>query len=264
MTIELITGHAGKPHVSSDDQGAFLAAAFGKDSYVLDGLDTTVQDANTVSITQGNALIQGRHVRVFGAPTEVKIASGQVGQKRYDIIYWHYTKNPEGIESIELLVERGTASADSPQIPSVTKGNILSGSEDVQVPFAQILIDGITPKLDKMLVEKWGEIKEYQPRNTYGSCNITIYKYKRIAIMNGTISGITDTELWTDKPIAHIDNKEFLPAILSKGGGTIGNQWWNKTVPVGPEVNEKGDIALSYKLGDKVVSGNFFIIYFTK
>lgn len=264
--IELITGRAGKAHVDSEDIGAFNAGFMGKGSYILDGCEVTTPTANSVQISAGGFVVEGRFVRVTGAGETVSLDSGASSYKRMDLLVAHYKRLSDQTESVVFKIVKGTPvdSSQTPEAPSVPSASILEGNADVQVPFAQILIDGITPKLDKMLVEKWGEIKEYKPRNTYGSCNITIYKYKRIAIMNGTISGITDTELWTDKPIAHIDNKEFLPAMFSKGGGMVGNQWWNKTVPVGPEVNEKGDIALSYKLGDKVVSGNFFIIYFTK
>ena len=91
MAIELVTGYAGSAHISAADDGAFNMGAFGAGKYVFETasqLAASVVNANTVSVAAGDALFEGRHVRLASAET-VSIDNGAQGVKRHDILDRH-------------------------------------------------------------------------------------------------------------------------------------------------------------------------------
>ena len=86
--MELVTGKAGVPHVSSADDGRRIAGEVGAGSYVLQTggrLAPSLVDANTVRFATGDMIVQGRHIGIT-APEDVKVASGTQGKKRMDYI----------------------------------------------------------------------------------------------------------------------------------------------------------------------------------
>ena len=104
--MEIVTGKAGVPHVSSADDGRRIAGEVGTGSYVLQTggkLAPSLVDANTVRIATGDMIVQGRHIGVT-APEDVKVASGSQGKKRMDYICVHYTRDVSG--SSPTLVEK--------------------------------------------------------------------------------------------------------------------------------------------------------------
>lgn len=144
MAIELITGHAGTAHISSADDGAYNAGTAGAGRYILqtaNQLVATMADANTCTIATGDALFDGRHVRLT-SPESVTIDSGTQGQQRHDIVGIAYTISG-GMESAALSVIKGTpaASAVDPDLPT---GNILEGASSAFMPLYRIPLDGIS------------------------------------------------------------------------------------------------------------------------
>ena len=152
--IELITGRAAKAHIDSADIGAFNAGFLGKGSYILDGCKVTTPTANSVNIAAGGFVIEGRYVRVTGAGETVSLDSGASSYKRMDLLVAHYKRLSDDTESVVFEIVKGKPvdSSQTPKAPTVPTASILDGNADVEVPFAQILIDGLAPKLDKMLV----------------------------------------------------------------------------------------------------------------
>lgn len=146
MTVELVTGHAGSAHVSSGDVGWFNAGVFGDGKYVLDTgtqLEATVQNANLVTIGVGDALFEGRHIRV-SATENVSIDNGAQGVGRHDIICLRYEYDSgTGIESASIAVIKGTG-AVNPTDPTIPSGSILSGSSTAYMPLWRIVLDGIS------------------------------------------------------------------------------------------------------------------------
>ena len=72
MTVELITGYAGTPHIGSDDIGAFQAGIVGPGDYALatgNQLKATMSNANTIAVQSGDAVLNGRHVHLTGTTT---------------------------------------------------------------------------------------------------------------------------------------------------------------------------------------------------
>lgn len=150
--MELVTGKAGTPHVSSDDDGHRIAGEIGTESYILDTgyrLAVSLVDSNTVRFSRGDMIVQGRHIRL-AAPEDVNVASGTQGKKRTDYICVHYKRDVAGsrptlVETCEWKVLQGTPGTN-PTTPSVPNGSILNGDADVTVPIASVNFDGLTTK----------------------------------------------------------------------------------------------------------------------
>ncbi|MFR3301933.1 MAG: hypothetical protein ACLTPI_00040 [Bifidobacterium pullorum] len=146
MASELITGFAGRPHVGSDDVGAFQAGILGVGSYVLQTgqqLKATVASANKVTIGTGDLVMNGRHVRMATA-TDLTIQNGSQGQKRNDLIVCRYSKASDGKETATLVVVKGTATSGTPADPSYNKTSILDGASVSDMPLYRIPITNLS------------------------------------------------------------------------------------------------------------------------
>lgn len=158
MTMNLITGKAGAPHITSSDQGAMQAGLVGNGNYLLQGSDgkfpaVTMQSANKALVPVLNLVIEGRYARVTAAET-VTIESGVTGRNRNDLVCVKYTRDSNNIESITLAVLKGTATSGTAADPTVPSGSILNNSGTVWIPIARIPISGITAGTPVMLVKQ--------------------------------------------------------------------------------------------------------------
>lgn len=146
MAIELITGYAGAAHISSADDGAFNIGAFGAGKYVFESankLAASVVSANLISIASGDALFEGRHVRLSSAET-VAIENGAQGVNRNDIICIKYERASEtNVETATLAVIKGTAAATATD-PTIPSGSIAAGASTAYMPLYRVPIHGIT------------------------------------------------------------------------------------------------------------------------
>ena len=147
MTVELITGHAGSAHISAADDGWQNVGAFGNGKYVLDTgthFNAEVQNANLVTIGVGDAMFEGRHVRV-SATENVAIDNGAQGMNRNDIICIKYEYDSgTDVETASLEVVKGTASSSTPSDPTIPSGSILDSDSVAYMPLWRIPITGIT------------------------------------------------------------------------------------------------------------------------
>lgn len=147
MTVELITGYAGTPHIGSDDIGAFQAGIVGPGDYALatgNQLKATMSNANTIAVQSGDAVLNGRHVHLTGTTTAT-VQSGTQGQKRNDLAVLRYTKNTTtGVETCSIVVLKGTPTTDAPADPAHNTGSILDGVATHDMPLYRIPLDGIT------------------------------------------------------------------------------------------------------------------------
>lgn len=148
MSLEIITGKTGEPHIDSEDIGAYNAYTIGKDSYLLNGLDMSITNVNTLHVGTGEILFQGRHVRIKGNGENVAIANGTTGYKRNDILCLKYQKFPQNsdIESISLELVKGTPTTGTPADPAITTGSILNGDTVAYLKLARIVVNGLTPE----------------------------------------------------------------------------------------------------------------------
>ena len=147
MTVELITGYAGTPHIGSADIGAFQAGLVGPGDYALttgNQLKATMSNANTIAVQSGDAVLNGRHVHLTGTTTAT-VQSGTQGQKRNDKVVLRYTKNTTtGVETCSIVVLKGTPTTGAPADPAHNTGSILDGVATHDMPLYRIPINGIT------------------------------------------------------------------------------------------------------------------------
>ncbi len=148
--LHLVTGHAGKTHVTSADHGSFYAALFGSNNYILDKgskFAASIISDNLVKIADGDLLMQGRHARIPDNEfVEVVIPNGTQGYKRRDLIVARYTKDADtGVEEMDLMVLIGEPIAASPKDPAYITGDLIKdGALTNDLPLYRVNLDGTT------------------------------------------------------------------------------------------------------------------------
>ena len=150
--MRIVTGHTGEPHITSNDQMGLHQGILGTGNYVLnvgEKFAATLTNANTVSILDGEGVMQGVHFRVLpGTVDTVVIDNGTTGYNRIDLICARYTKTEgTGIESVEWAVVKGTPTASTPAEPEYNEGDILAGDLVADFPMFKVTITGVNPVL---------------------------------------------------------------------------------------------------------------------
>ena len=148
MALNLITGYAGIPHITSENDGAVNAALYGSERYVLNTGQKFAYEIisnNLIRIKDGYAMNQGRKIGLAISEYEdLTIDNGLQGVKRSDIIVIRYTKNLDtGIESADFVVVKGT-SGDAYKDPALETGNIIQGDSVDDLPLYRVKIDGLS------------------------------------------------------------------------------------------------------------------------
>lgn len=130
MTIELVDGHGGKPHISGEDLGDFKAGILGDAGYVFkraNMLAATLNGSNSITIATGSGIMptSGRHFRVT-APETLTITSGTQGQKRNDLIVVRAKTDEKSttVETATLVVLRGTPTSGTATDPATQAGDL--------------------------------------------------------------------------------------------------------------------------------------------
>ena len=150
--MKIVTGYTGTPHITSNDDQARNQGVFGAGNYVLDTgnkLNAVLTDATTVTLEDGDGVLQGVHFRIEPGMTEVvSISPGTTGYNRIDLICARYTKDAgTGVEDVNLVVIEGTPSASTPSAPSYTAGDILAGDTLAEFPLWKVSFSGLTPTI---------------------------------------------------------------------------------------------------------------------
>jgi hypothetical protein len=147
LTIELVDGKAGVAHISSEDKAIIHQAKFSKSDVVYDwgdAFECSMSSSNRATIGTGCASIQGLDWHITSAES-VTISNGSQGMKRNDIICAHYHRDStSGIETVELVVLKGSPNATAAADPTIPSGKILFGAGDAYMPLWRIPLDGIT------------------------------------------------------------------------------------------------------------------------
>lgn len=150
MALNLVTGRTGTAHVTSDNARAFNSQVFGTGTYLIDygaKFAPTIVDNNTVRIGNGMLIHQGTQMGIdIDSYEDVIIENGLSGYNRNDIIVMRYTKNRNTqIESISLVVMKGTPSNTTPVDPTYTTTNILDGTGlSTDVPICRVRLSSLT------------------------------------------------------------------------------------------------------------------------
>lgn len=207
--LHLVTGYAGKPHVTASDHASLHAALFGENEYVLSRgskMGYTIISNNQIRIADGDILMQGRHIRLNeGSHVDLNVENGQQGMVRNDLVVARYSKNSvTGIEDCNLVVIKGTASAGTATDPEYTTGNIDDNVLLVEMPLYRIrivnlniegldLLCEVLPSVDEQYTEMEGKIvEELQTKTATVTLTASGWVERRQAVR---VSGVTKDNL---------------------------------------------------------------------
>lgn len=143
--MKIVTGRTGKAHVTSADDRVLHQGIWGQDGMFFES-ESAMIDANTFRAMPIDILFQGCLARVLpGEYEDLTIDNGVSGQKRIDLIVARYSIDAEGIESMNLVVLKGTpvTGANTPKVPAYKKGYINKGARIVDMPLWKIPINGL-------------------------------------------------------------------------------------------------------------------------
>ncbi len=157
MSTNLITGYAGKSHITSAGDGAVNAAVLGNGRYVLDIAEKFAYELisnNQIRIKSGYAVDQGRKIELaVNDYEELTIDNGLQGVKRCDLIAITYEKNLEtGIETATINIIKGT-SGDDYTDPEYTAGDIIAGDIKDDFLLYRLKLNGISVEAVEPLFE---------------------------------------------------------------------------------------------------------------
>lgn len=176
--MELVTGRAGSPHITSQQDRQKHQGIWGTGAYILNtgnNLEAVVQSSNNIQIKDGALMSQGALFSVkVGTVDEVTIANGSQGMQRKDVIVARYTYNQgANTENAEWTVVQGTPVASNPQIPQITEGDIQAGDATVDTAVFIVTLDGINitavdvvPEVAPDLEEIKAQLKELNGKMT--------------------------------------------------------------------------------------------------
>lgn len=147
--MHLVTGYAGREHVTAADQGAFHAAMFGSGDFVLGSgnqLAASIVSNNQVRVLDGDIYMQGRFIRLDkDTYIDLVIENGTQGYSRNDLIVARYAEDQAtAIEEVNLVVIKGEAVMENPEDPAYTTGDILVAGDMLHdMPLYRVVIDGL-------------------------------------------------------------------------------------------------------------------------
>lgn len=226
MSVRLITGYTGTEHVTSADDGNLHMGIFGNGSCVLNTgnrLAATMQSSNSVIVSSGDVILQGRHIVVTGN-NELAISNGSQGMKRRDFIVMRYRKDAAtGVESAELAVIEGT-SGSAYSDPKYTAGNLYNGDLIAEFPIYRIDIDGLSAGAPVMLSEPVMSSTDHTEEF------VSDLNKRKDEVRKVVIDGIGST--FVNKVAANV-NATLVNAIASKANATLAKAIGNLMFPVG-------------------------------
>lgn len=200
-TNYLDTGDTGRA-VSAESDGALFAGIFGAEKYVLENgsqFKAEVQSNNIVKISDGDAVMYGRHVRIPANDSAlVTINNGHSGTNRIDLIVFRYTKDSTGKETVDLVVIQGEDSTGTATAPTAVDGNILTGAMQSDFPLYSVELNGINIVKVNPLFNVIGNISKLKEELTELNSNLLNVKAdltkanNNIAIINSNLISIVE------------------------------------------------------------------------
>lgn len=238
MGLHLVTGRSGFEHITPSDHGAFHNALLISGSYVLNTgnkLAASVITNNSIRISDGEFIMQGRHVRLApGEIVNVTIANGAQDYKRNDLIVARYIKDgTTGVESVNFVVIQGTPGTTATD-PAYINGNILNGALTADFPLYRVPLEGLSVgKLVPLF-----EMKDNFDKRINDIVNGTTKVPKAAAADTATratndangkdISGTYETKENVQKILAGIESGETATGNAAALGGETATQWQTK------------------------------------
>ena len=201
-TNYLDTGDTGRA-VSAESDGALFAGIFGSAKYVLENgsqFKAEVQSNNIVKISDGDAVMYGRHVRIPANDSAlVTINNGHAGTNRVDLIVFRYTKDSTGKETVDLVVIQGEDFTGTATAPTAVDGNILTGAMQSDFPLYTVELNGINIVKVNPLFNVIGNISKLKEELTELNSKLTKAN-SEITTTNANLTK-TNTVLENRKPI---------------------------------------------------------------
>lgn len=223
MGAHLITGYAGKEHITSADQGAFNAGIAGTEKYVMETasmFECEQVNSNLIKIHAGDLINQGRHIRIdVNDYVECTIDNGLQGLKRNDLIVMRYSKNKDtDIENAEVLVLKGT-SGETAADPDYLTGDILNGDTEDDFLLYRVKLDGIEVKSVEPLFDTIVPVKKMQD----GTNDMLLERIYPVGSIYMSVNNISPSAFlggkWTQ-----IQNTFLLAAGSSYAAGSTGGE----------------------------------------
>lgn len=207
-TNYLDTGDTGRA-VSAESDGALFAGIFGSAKYVLENgsqFKAEVQSNNIVKISDGDAVMYGRHVRIPANDSAlVTINNGHAGTNRVDLIVFRYTKDSTGKETVDLVVIQGEDFTGTATAPTAVDGNILTGAMQSDFPLYTVELNGINIVKVNPLFNVIGNISKLKEELTELNSNLTktntVLENRKPIFIDSTAQGT-----------ANLDTNSFLKA----------------------------------------------------
>jgi hypothetical protein len=210
-TNYLDTGDTGRA-VSAESDGALFAGIFGSAKYVLENgsqFKAEVQSNNIVKISDGDAVMYGRHVRIPANDSAlVTINNGHSGTNRIDLIVFRYTKDSTGKETVDLVVIHGEDSTGTAIAPTAVDGNILTGAMQSDFPLYTVELNGINIVKVNPLFNVIGNISKLKEELTELNSNLT----KTNTVLENRKPIIVDS---TAQGTVNLDTNSFLKAGIT-------------------------------------------------
>lgn len=148
--VHLITGYAGRGHVTAADDALYHSGVCGIGKYVMRTgtmFAANVESSNEITIGSGDLVNQGRHINIpTNAKEKVTINNGTQGKTRKDIIAIRYKQDAStGVESAELIVLQGDAvnTGQTPARPTLKSGNLYEGDMIDDFPLYEVTLDNL-------------------------------------------------------------------------------------------------------------------------
>ena len=151
MALDIVYGYQGKDHVKASQLARLLSGTIGEGRYVLgtqNKMAASMQTANKVRIQTGDLVMDGRYI-TNEAYQDLTVDSGQSGYKRNDLVGVPYTRASgsdadHAVETVSLVVKKGTQTTGTATDPSYTAGDISAGDASAFYPLWRLPINGLT------------------------------------------------------------------------------------------------------------------------
>lgn len=216
MAVHLITGYAGKGHITSADCGCFNAGICGLSKYVLETGEQfkyNLESNNQITISSGDLVNQGRHISIpYGTTETLTIENGSQGYSRIDVVVMRYERAAgTGIETPALKIVKGTPHETTPSVPALETGDIFSGDSVDEMPLYYIYITDLNiTEVEKVFTVLPSLISMWNIIYPIGSIYMSVNNVSPSVLFGGTWEKIQDKFLFGSgiKKIGEIGGEE--------------------------------------------------------
>ena len=251
MALDIVYGYQGKDHVKASQLARLLSGTIGEGRYVLgtqNKMAASMQTANKVRIQTGDLVMDGRYI-TNEAYQDLMVDSGQSGYKRNDLVGVQYTRASgsdadHAVETVSLVVKKGTQTTGTATDPSYTAGDISAGDASAFYPLWRLPINGLTVGTPVKLFEEAqtvSDLRDSISQTQSGDWTILTIAGKKLAYRAFTMPKVQGTQIddvATSIP-APFDGAKIALSTVQAGGG--GGYYSDYDVVLRSEVSSDGE-----------------------